>query len=310
MNRDPLRETRRIPLNFRLGDISLFTLDLTLDVHLYTLAELINGGDRFPEIKPSHAGQALLSCPADAIAPGIERINGVIRYVPYTYERFYVDMRGSFDRYLEKFSSKSRNSSKRKVRKFAEACGGTIDFREYKTAESIAEFHSMARGLSARTYQERLLQAGLPSSQEFIEQMQVEAEQGRMRAYLVVHEGKAISYLYCPLHNDTAVYRHLGYDPEHARLSPGFVLQWLVLERLFEDEAVQFFDFTQGEGEQKQFFATSSIRCADVYLLKDNFKARAVVQGHAWLDSISSGLGNALDALGLKAHIKRLLRGT
>ncbi len=300
---------RTIPLNFRLGDVALFSLPLRLSVRLYSLSELISNSDP-TEVVGVRGDLALLSCAAGANLPGVMRRDRVIRYIPHTYERFYVDVRGSFEQYLEKFSAKTRNTSKRKVRKFAEISGGQIDFREYTTPDAASEFHTIAKELSTRTYQERLLKAGLPTDAAFIARLRQQAESGALRAYLLFHEGRPVSYLYCPVEAGTAVYEHLGFDPEYAKWSPGFVLQWLVLERLFADSAVEFFDFTQGEGEQKRFFATGSIRCADVYVLQDRFKIRLMIYGHAWLASLSSGLGTALDAIGLKSRIKRILRRT
>ena len=131
---------------------------------------------------------------------------------------------------------------------------------------------------------------------------------GTLRAYLLFLNEKPISYLYSPLDGATAVYRYLGYDPEYAELSPGFVLQWLALECLFKDHQVGYFDFTQGEGEQKRFFATDSRQCADIYFLERSAKRWALVLAHRATDLLSTALGNGLDRLGLKARLKRLLR--
>ncbi len=72
-----------------------------------------------------------------------------------------------------------------------------------------------------------------------------------VRAYVLFLHGKAVAYLCCPVVNGVLLYSYLGYDPKHADLSPGTVLQYLVFESLFEEKRFRAFDFTEGQGEHK-----------------------------------------------------------
>ena len=117
-----------------------------------------------------------------------------------------------------------------------------------------------------------------------------------------------IAYLQCPIEGGVARYQYLGFDPEFARWSPGTVLQYLVLEKLFDEGALRIFDFGEGEGPQKAFFATGSISCADIYYLRPTARNRSLTQLHATFDGISAGAGRLLDAVGLKRTVKRWLR--
>ena len=115
--------------------------------------------------------------------------------------------------------------------------------------------------------------------------------------------------MYTPITDETARYDYLGFDPEYARWSPGTILQWLVLEKLLDDQGVRTFDFLEGETASKRLFATGSQRCADIYFFKPSLKNILLVISHSMLDSLSAFLGVVLDRLRLKSRVKELIRG-
>ncbi len=229
-------------------------------------------------------------------------------YVPRQYPLYAVDLTVGFDAYQAKFSSKSRSTLRRKIRKFAERSGGRIDWREYGTPSEIEEFYRHARAVSALTYQERKLDAGLPDSASFRQGMLRRAAEGRVRGYLLFLDGRAISYIYCPIDDGVLSYEHVGYDAAIADLSPGTVLQWQVLEALFQEKRHRIFDFTQGEGDHKRFFATESRQCANVVILSPSLRGWSIVLAQFVLDRLSAGAGKALERIGLKIAIRRILR--
>ena len=105
---------------------------------------------------------------------------------------------------------------RRKRRKFEEASGGELDLRTYHSPDEMDEFVRLALPLSQRTYQARLLDAGLPDSETARAEMRELAWQDRVRAFLLFLDGKPVAYLYLPIERDTLVYAHLGHDPDHA----------------------------------------------------------------------------------------------
>lgn len=194
------------------------------------------------------------------------------------------------------------------MRKFAEHCGGALIWRAYRTPAQFAEFFPLARSISTLTYQERLLDGGLPASISFIRQAEALAAQQRMRAYLLFHGDRPVSYLYCPVQDDVVTYAYLGYDPAYLSFSVGTILQWLALDDLYNEHRYRFFDFTEGDSEHKQLFATHQRDCANVFLLKGTVCNTALVYSHALTDFVSACLGSLLDRFGLKARARRLMR--
>lgn len=231
-----------------------------------------------------------------------------IRYVAARYRRAFIDLSGTYEAYLGKFSAKTRSTLKRKIRKFAELSGGDIDFRRYRTPNELAAFHRDARAISRRSYQEKLFDAGLPEDRDFLAEMRELAEADRVRAFLLFHDARPVAYLYCPIEDGRLIYAFLGYDPDYARHSPGTVLQMLALEHLFAEGRYRIFDFTEGEGEHKRLFATETVLCGDAYFLARRPALTATVRAHAALCDLDRALGRALDRLALKARLKRLLR--
>ena len=233
--------------------------------------------------------------------------DGVLRYVLARYTRFHTDLTGDFEGYLGKFSGKTRSTLRRKVRKFLEL-GEGCGMREYTRPEEMDEFVRQARRISILTYQEKFFDAGIPGDAEFLAEMRSLSAEQSVRAYLLLLRGEPIAYLCCPATKGVLSYRYLGYDPVHAELSPGTVLQYLAFESLFAEKRFAIFDFTEGQGEHKRFFGTHETPCADICYFPANLHSRFWVGLHRAFDAFSIGAAGFLDRLGLKTRLKRFLR--
>jgi CelD/BcsL family acetyltransferase involved in cellulose biosynthesis len=235
-----------------------------------------------------------------------------IRYVPRQYDRHYADLSTTYDAYLGTFSTKSRSNLRKKVRKFEERSRGPTRWRCYKTSGEIEEFYRFARDISRQSYQERLLDAGLPEDEAFRAAMVERAKEGRVRGYLIFLDEIPIAYLYCPIHEGIVSYAFLGYRAEFSELSPGTVLLWLVMEELFREGTHRIFDFTEGgdrgQHSQKRLFSTGSVQCADVYLFRRTAANWIIVLTHLAVDWLSASIGFALESLGLKRRVKSWTR--
>ena len=294
-------------LPLRLGEITLSDLWLCMSVDKTHFLD--NHDPDIPHAaKAMGDGHLVRSCPLDEPLPRLSFFNGYVRYVPTQYRRHYIDLSIGWESYQSQFSSKSRQTLRRKIRKFAEASNGRIDWRCYTRPEDLTEFYALAREVSKVTYQERLLDAGLPDNPKFLQRACELAAAGRIRAYLLFLNGKPVAYLYCPVHHGALLYAYLGYTPDSAYLSPGTVLQWLVLESLFAEQRFQIFDFSPGDGVHKAYFGSHHKFCGDIYLLKKRFKPLAIIFAHAMLNSVSSSVAAVVDRLGLKQRLKQLIR--
>ena len=303
---------RPFTVHYRIGEVTLFSWTAPFAILQAHFSELPDDPRETPppfgNFGPEVVGAVVMSHPIRESLPRLTVLDDHIRYVRQEYERCCVDFGRTFAEYLQTFSSKTRATLTRKVRKFAEFSGGRTDWREYRSPEQMSEFHRMARELSRRTYQEKLLDAGLPAGAAFEHEMKTLAEQGSVRGYLLFHDATPVAYLYSPIVDGVVCYQFLGFDPAFREHSPGTVLQYHIFERLFAEKGLRMFDFLEGEGQHKRLFATRTTRCADIYYYRRGLKNRTLVSLHANLDTLSTYIGELLDRYNLKSRIKRLLR--
>lgn len=248
-----------------------------------SLDQVLSG--QLPALPPLAAGvdgYQLLSLRADLL-PALANAHPDLKlFVRQRYRRSYASLEGSFEDYLESFSGKSRSTLRRKARKLAERSGGTLDLRLYRAPGEMDDFYRHARAVSAKTYQERLLDAGLPEGEAFLSELRGLARHDAVRGWVLFLEGRPISYLYAPAEGIALIYSRLGYDPEHADLSPGTVLQFEAMRQLIEEGRFRLFDFTEGEGQHKRLFGTGWVDCVDLLLVRPtpgNLMAGHLLQG-------------------------------
>lgn len=305
-------QSRSVPFKFQLSDWTLFSVSIPLQVRSERLIDQTPPVEEpeppIEELVDGSQGFLIHGLPIARELPSIGRTGDYLRYVPLQYQHCYIDLRLSFESYQQKFSSKTRSTIKRKIKKYAEHCGGTIPWKTYKEPGEMRDFFRLARTVSRLTYQERLLDAGIPESEDFIRQAESLAADQQVRAYILFDGERPVAYLYCPVRDGVLIYAYLGYDPDYMHLSVGTILQWLAVEHLFDEACFRHFDFTEGESDHKRLFATHQRQCAKVFLVKKTFRNTAVIYSHFLMNRFSMWLGAMLDEWGLKIRIKRFLR--
>lgn len=295
------------PLQFMLGGFCLAEVNVpgvTLDVPFTKLTT--NIADTLPPWSDFGTGvevAVVSGQPVNKDLPHLTLQTNSIRYVTVNENRYYIDLRGTFADYLKKFSSKSRGNLRKSVRKFSDFSGGQIRWREFRSAMEMAEFFQFAREVSQKTYQEKIGQ-GLPSSDKFRERLVSLANFDAVRGYILFHYERPVAYIFCDEQDESLIYEHLGYDPEFREWSPGRVLLYLMLERLFAEQRFRFLDFGGSEHEYKKFFSTASIRCARIHYFRRTWPNLLLVLSHRLVNRISTLGGEFLRLLRLKDRAK------
>lgn len=293
-------------IDFTLGSRRLLSVPRQLSTWSFSLEDVLAGA--LPAVPPSgRDGVRVLSAPTARLAEITARYPGFIAGGRQDYRRHYIDMSQSFDDYMAQFSGKTRSTLRRKARKLADEAGG-YTVTEHRTPAEIEAFLAAALPLSARTYQARLLDAGLPESPEARRAMLEAAEADRMRAFLLHAGGQPVAYLSLPLAGQTLVYAFLGYDPDWARLSVGTVLQMVALERLFAEQRYRWFDFTEGDGAHKEMFGTHAAACSSLVLLEPTLANRTLLGARAGFDASVLGAKALAERSGALGRIRALLR--
>ncbi len=301
-------QEKGVPLSFLLGELRLGAVHLRGLVFSHGLRP--RDGLTVPDLPPSVDVALIRSHPLSRPVPEYRGRPAAFRYIPERYNRCYVDLRQTLPDYLKKFSSKSRYTLLKKVRRFAALSGGKSEMREFSRPGEMTEFRAQARQISAKTYQERLLHAGIPDNPTFLAEICSLAERDAVRAYTLFLHDRPIAYMYCAaaMETDDLIYRFVGHDPEYSQVSPGVVLQYLALERLFVEQRFACLDFGEGTGMHKKFFSTGSEACANVYYFRDTARHRALVASHALLRQVSRTAAALFEAVGMKPGLKKILR--
>lgn len=293
-------------IDFTLGSRRLLSVPRRLATWNFSLADVLSGS--LPEAPAcGRDGVRVLSAPTVRLADVAARYPGFIAGGRQDYHRHFIAMDQDFAAYMAQFSGKTRSTLRRKAKKLAQEAGD-YSVSEHRTPAEVDAFLAAALPLSAKTYQARLLNAGLPDGPEARRTMLETAEADRMRAFVLHAGGEAIAYLALPVVGDTLVYAHLGYDPAHARLSPGTVLQMEALERLFGEQRYRWFDFTEGDGAHKQLFGTGHAACSSLMLLEPTLANRALLSARAGFDGTVAQAKALAARSGVLGRVRALLR--
>ncbi len=289
-----------------LGAIRLRALTLTTPfTHLST---------ELAEAAPSIAfppGVEAFVVPAQPIAanpPRLKLLPGMIRYTGQQTERYSINLDGIFTEYMKKFSAKSRYNLTRAVRKFAEFSGGWINLRDFTSREKMKQFYGFADEISHHSWGARIGRAGFNNRMPETELLTL-AQEGAARGFVLFHGERPIAYVFCRAHGRHLLYEYIAYDENYAKWSPGSVLLYLIIERLFAEKRYQRLDLGEGTLGYKSFFATDSTRCVRLIYFRHSVRNLALTSTHLGLCSASVATGGLLRVLGMKQKLKRLMMG-
>lgn len=300
---------RSLPLRFQVGarTIAAIRRDL-VRVPLDLDAALAGRVPTLPPIDRTVDGYLVTSLPLVLLDRVRASAPGMIARERQRYTRRYTDLASGYDGWLAGLSGNARAGLRRKTRKLAAMSGGRIDARRYTTPAELTEFHALARELAAMTYQERLMGAGLPDTPDFVRTMTEMAGQGQVRAWLLMIDGRAVAYLYCPVHDRTVIYEYVGHDPALSEMSPGTVLHAEAMRDLFADPSLDRFDFTEGDGQHKRQFATGGVECVDLLLLRRTPANRAALAALAGFDGALALAKRGVQRLGAERWARKIRR--
>jgi len=174
-----------ISIDFTVGSRCLFAVDRRLATWSFALKDVLAADAALVPPEPGPDGLRVLSTPSRSIAAILAQFPQHLIGGRQDYQRHYIDMTGSYDDYLARFSGKTRSTLRRKARKLAKEVGDAYHLTEHRTPVEIEHFLDAAIPLSAKTYQARLLDAGLPDMPQARKAMLQIAENDQMRGFLL-----------------------------------------------------------------------------------------------------------------------------
>jgi CelD/BcsL family acetyltransferase involved in cellulose biosynthesis len=171
----------------------------------------------------------------------------------------------------------------------------------------IDEFLEAAHEISQKTWQFVRYRWGIGARDFDVvrSEMHFLAQRGWLRGYLLKCGTVPCSFIIGQQYGQTLYTAAAGVHPDWRSYSAGTVLLLLVLEDLFNENSIQFYDLA-GHAKYKEHFANESYQEALVYL----FRRRAyplLASGIYRTCRVTSRIAGAvLDKLNLKSRVRRL----
>ena len=302
---DPVWEVRSEVLPFRLGPFRLG------EVKLKALTLVSNPFVVDAELAIPMAQAAAQDCRAVVVSamPIGKHFatmcfdRGALRYAARSGDRYVVDLQGSFVEYIKKFSKKSRGNLQRAAKNFARGADSVAPILEFRSPSEIIAFRDIAVAISRASYKSDL-GLGFQEDENFAREIELDAVAGRVRGYVLMSARQPAAYVFCRIDHDVIVYKHIGYDERFAQSSPGTVLLYLMLQRLFNEGEFRLLDFDGTEYyAYKEFFATSAISCARLFWFPLRLPEIALFGAH-WITTTAWRFASLL-----RHHIWRGKRG-
>jgi hypothetical protein len=219
-----------------------------------------------------------------------------------------IHLTGSFETYINKFSPKARKNRLREIKRLR-ALGDTQLIRVTKASE-IDAFLEAAHAISLRTWQFLRHRWGI-GARDFDQvrsEMHFLAQRGWLQGYLLKCGGAPCSFIIGQRYRQTLYTAAAGVHPAWRSYSAGTVLLLLVVEDLFKENSVRFYDLGH-HAKYKQHFANESYPEAFVWLFSRRAYPRMASRVFRTCNTATKRAGAALELLHLKSRVRQLLWG-
>jgi hypothetical protein len=212
----------------------------------------------------------------------------------------------SLDQLLGSLSGGHRKHLRRTLRNMPKSFSGNVRVALYQRIDDVPLVFRDLGTIANLTYQYRL-NAGFVDSPETRARLEVEAQKGWLRIFVLYIHEEPVAYWWGQRYKQSFVSSAMGYDPQYARHSPGTYLLVRALEQLCEEGVLQL-DFGLGDALYKRQFGTTSYTEGSFYLFPSS--VRGVVLNCT--ASLASGIEVFTKALagrmGLLTTVKGLWR--
>jgi hypothetical protein len=219
--------------------------------------------------------------------------------------RYQIQFSASPEDYWSRFSSSSRKTFRRLLRKAEH-----MRLERITEPEQVATFLRDAVAVSAQSWQRKQLGSRIENDEFTRERLEILAERRELRSYLLYDGELPIAFELGLQYGDTFFGEETAYDLRYAKSSPGQVLLLRELEDLMSFNQPGCYDFGFGDAEYKQHFADPGGRSADVLLIPPTWRARS----RSWILEMALSAGRAAKAtvekLGLARRLRSSFRGS
>ncbi|MBK8814688.1 MAG: GNAT family N-acetyltransferase [Methylococcaceae bacterium] len=179
-------------------------------------------------------------------------------YANQTSERWKTQLPNSFDEFMSRRPKKHRYWLRRIARVFEEHAG-TVEYKKYQKREDIDSFCRHAETIAKKTYQ-RGLGVGYIDNLDIRRRLELAADRGWLRAYILFANDEPVSFWCGRLYKDTMLLDWTGFIPSYRKYEIGTILFLKMVEDLCESGA-RAIDYGMGTSFYKERFG--DLKCSE-----------------------------------------------
>jgi CelD/BcsL family acetyltransferase involved in cellulose biosynthesis len=235
---------------------------------------------------------------------GLERDHRVLLYHPSgTQAHWWIRFPDAPADYWNQFSGKARYKLRRKLK--------SIEHTVIKVSrpEDVPEFLRMAGHVSERSWQGRRIGIRVADTPEDRRYHHLLAEHGALRSYVLDTRDGPIAFLRGFQTGDCYIHDEIGFDSDHAKLSPGTMLLYHALEDLTADRCPRRLDFGLGDAEYKQHFGNHKTESSPVVAVARRLRPHATLLVERLRHSADQMARELLRRTGVYERVRKLYRG-
>jgi hypothetical protein len=306
---------RRIKLRLRFGELTVARLPFqALQLHgegiVGEKAEVAWAFTALAQVPLPYDGLLLEETPTDSalwrsLKQGDKSFFGFERSrAPHSV----IDLPSSYAIYFQGLQRKTRENIRRHSRKL----GTYIDrweVRKFTAPEHVREMVELVEEIATKTYHYHLLGQDLTASnKELIRNLNIYAQEGWLRGYLLFADNRPIAYVVGYLVNGCFQSELTGYDPEFANVSPGILIQLRVIEDLINTGTADLLDYGAGGASYKQELGNRIYEEGTALVCRRTLYAFSAAISERLFTEASQVGARVLHRTGLKRQLKRFLR--
>ncbi|MBN1671840.1 MAG: GNAT family N-acetyltransferase [Kiritimatiellae bacterium] len=215
----------------------------------------------------------------------------------------------SFDAYAAAMRHKTRYNLQRARRKLWEAAKDAQVLKVEKP-EDVPAFLRHVDSVFRCSWQARRGAAGKRDGAADVRRLQRVAGHGWLRSYVLLCADRPVAFAVGYQYAGTFTLEEIGYDPDWARFSPGSVLNFLIVEDLFQsDNRPVLLDFGFGENVYKHVLGNECYEAGQAYVVpRTRRRARWVMRGQKVLAFLYAQARRAFAPTRWGRRMRRMLR--
>ena len=217
---------------------------------------------------------------------------------------------GTFEEFQLSLSGDERREQRRCAKRLVQECSGDLKIERLSEPADVDRLFRDVEEVAKKTYQ-RGLGVGFADTPNLRQLFLLDAERGRLYAYVLYLAGKPCAFWIGTLYGCKFHSGYMGYDPAFRRYSLGTYLLIRVIEAFYGKEQahrVSEIDFGLGDAQYKEMLGNRSWQEANIYVFAPTLKGVGLNAYRSPAILLDRCVRKALERTQLLQRVKRTWR--